>query len=45
MKQSYAKPEALVNLCMGGYDAQFMFLMSKNGKTTMDRVKGLLVFN
>ena len=30
---------------MGGYDPQFMFLMSKNGNSVFDRVKGLLVFN
>ena len=30
---------------MGGYDPQFMFLMSKNGNSVFDRVKGLIVFN
>jgi len=45
MKLSYAPPETLVKLCMGGYDPQFMFLMSKSGNSVMERVKGLLVFN
>jgi len=27
LRQSYAPPESLVEACMNGYDAQFMFLM------------------
>ena len=45
LKQSFAPPESLVQVAMGGYDPQFMFLMSKNGNSVFDRVKGLLVFN
>jgi len=41
LRQSFAPPESLVSVCMGGYDPHFLFLMSKNG----GRVKGLLVFN
>ena len=47
LRQSYAPPESLVEACMNGYDAQFMFLMrqEKSGNSSRDRVKGLLVFS
>ena len=41
LRQSFAPPESLINVCMNGYDPHFLFLMSRNG----GRVKGLLVFN
>jgi len=48
LKQSFAPPESLVQVCMNGYDPHFLFLMSKNGGSgaqMRDRVRGLLVFN
>ena len=46
LRQSYAPPENVMQVCLGGYDPQFMFLMSKNGGGTLqERVRGLIIFN
>lgn len=45
LQQSFAPPESIVDICLSGHDPQLLFLMSKNGKTVADRVRGLIVFN
>jgi len=45
LRQSYAPPETIAQVCMNGYDPQFMFLTAKSGGSVADRVKGLLVFS
>lgn len=46
LRQSYAPPETIMQICMSGYDPQFMFLMSTtSGGTLRERVRGLIIFN
>ena len=48
LRQSYAPPENIVQVCLSGYDPQFMFLMSSStssGGTLRERVRGLIIFN
>ena len=35
-----------MQVCMSGYDPQFMFLMAKNGGGSLrEQVRGLIIFN
>lgn len=46
LRQSYAPPENIAQVCLSGYDPQFMFLMSStSGGTLRERVRGLIIFN
>ena len=45
LRNTFASPDKLTENTMSGYDPHFLFLMSKGGGRTSDRVKGLLVFN
>lgn len=46
MRQSYAPPESLVQMCLANYDPHFLFLVDQQKQGSQaDKVQGLLVFN